>query len=99
MNAQSSRSHAIFSVTMTQQKYVTSPPSGTPSPPPSKMADLTKSGIRPVSNTGRLNKQLDEGAGDSVVVTSKFHFVDLAGSERVRFNQPCNSLPVFDSLC
>ncbi|CAG8528769.1 1676_t:CDS:2, partial [Acaulospora colombiana] len=79
MNAQSSRSHAIFSVTMTHQKYVApSNPTtgaGTPSPPPSKM-------IRPVSSMNRLNKQFDEGAGELVTVTSKYHFVDLAGSER-----------------
>ncbi|CAG8460397.1 8435_t:CDS:2 [Acaulospora morrowiae] len=84
MNAQSSRSHAIFSVTMTQQKYVASSNSSSPSPPPSKMTELAKSGIRPVSSTGRLNKQFDEGSGESVTVTSKFHFVDLAGSERLK---------------
>ncbi|CAG8441834.1 11856_t:CDS:10 [Diversispora eburnea] len=68
MNAQSSRSHAIFSVTMTQQKYVQRSSSPTPPRPP----------------TRRLSKRLDESPGELVTVVSKFHFVDLAGSERLK---------------
>jgi hypothetical protein len=84
MNAQSSRSHAIFSVTMIQQKFVGSSTTQAPARPstPSKMLE-PKFGIRPQSsmNNLRQSRRLDEG--ELVTVTSKFHFVDLAGSERV----------------
>lgn len=76
MNAKSSRSHAIFSVTLAQQKFISSGGSS-PSPQPDQ-----KSGVRPPSRSNsRLSRRFDEG--EWVSVTSKFHFVDLAGSERV----------------
>ncbi|PKC12896.1 kinesin-domain-containing protein, partial [Rhizophagus irregularis] len=77
MNAKSSRSHAIFSVTLAQQKFISSGGSS-PSPQPDQ-----KSGVRPPSRSNsRLSRRFDEG--EWVSVTSKFHFVDLAGSERLK---------------
>ncbi|CAG8490449.1 4939_t:CDS:2 [Funneliformis mosseae] len=85
MNAASSRSHAIFSVTMIQQKFVGSSTTQAPARPgtPSKMLE-PKFGIRSQSSTNnlRMSRRLDEG--EFVSVTSKFHFVDLAGSERLK---------------
>ena len=81
MNAKSSRSHAIFSVTLAQQKF-TPAPGSSPSPQPLNDSQQ-KSGVRPPSrSSSRLGKGFDDG--EWVSVTSKFHFVDLAGSERVR---------------
>ncbi|CAG8542233.1 10754_t:CDS:2 [Paraglomus occultum] len=86
MNAQSSRSHAIFSVTLTQQKQVSS---GGANP----VSSLAQSGIvRPSTPTrlqpptrasSRIGKRPEE-EGNWVTITSKFHFVDLAGSERLK---------------
>ncbi|CAG8466351.1 21051_t:CDS:2 [Gigaspora margarita] len=91
MNSKSSRSHAIFSVIMAQQKYVgssptppTPPTSSTPPRPstPSRLSDSSRI-ARSSSNLNlRMSRRFDEG--DWVTVTSKFHFVDLAGSERVK---------------
>jgi hypothetical protein len=76
MNAQSSRSHAIFSVTLAQQRFI--PASGSNQSNDSQQ----KPGVRPPSRSNsRLSRRLDEG--EWISVTSKFHFVDLAGSERV----------------
>ncbi|CAG8470796.1 13042_t:CDS:2 [Cetraspora pellucida] len=85
MNSKSSRSHAIFSVIMAQQKYVGSPVPTTPAPArPSTPSRLDSSRIaRSSSNLNlRISRRFDEG--DWVTVTSKFHFVDLAGSERLK---------------
>ncbi|CAI2167152.1 10509_t:CDS:2, partial [Funneliformis geosporum] len=85
MNSKSSRSHAIFSVTMSQQKlashngghngngYLSPPPGSRPTTPSSKLAG------------SRANSRLDHADdGDWITITSKFHFVDLAGSERLK---------------
>ena len=82
MNAQSSRSHAIFSVTMIQQKFVSSSTTPTSSRPgtPSKMLEPKIRSQSSVNNL-RVSRRIDEG--EFVTLTSKFHFVDLAGSERV----------------
>jgi hypothetical protein len=83
MNSKSSRSHAIFSVTLAQQKFVPSSGSSGSSPSPQPINDpQQKSGVRPPSRSNsRLSRRFDEG--EWVSITSKFHFVDLAGSERV----------------
>src|SRR4051812_22213269 len=76
MNSQSSRSHAIFSVIMSQQKgsNISSSNSGTP----------RMNGSRPSSRSQlRMSKRLDDV--ENVTITSKLHFVDLAGSERVSY--------------
>ncbi|KAF7729727.1 hypothetical protein EC973_003805 [Apophysomyces ossiformis] len=85
MNEKSSRSHAIFSVTLKQEKFMSSSP-GTPqtsraaSPVPSKLQSKHRSmsamNVRPDS------RQLEDG--EWVITNSKFHFVDLAGSERLK---------------
>ncbi|KAF0493369.1 kinesin-domain-containing protein [Gigaspora margarita] len=88
MNSKSSRSHAIFSVTMVQQKFiphnyipggqsVTSPPSSRPGTPAS-----SRFGSQPSSRTNSSLDKFDDG--EWVTISSKFHFVDLAGSERLK---------------
>ncbi|KAI8081839.1 uncharacterized protein B0P05DRAFT_570938 [Gilbertella persicaria] len=72
MNEKSSRSHAIFSVSLRQEKWV-----------PSE----TKKMARPQSSLSlRSSKQpqLPQEEGEWLITTSKFHFVDLAGSERLK---------------
>ncbi|RHZ47071.1 hypothetical protein Glove_593g4 [Diversispora epigaea] len=82
MNAKSSRSHAIFSVTMIQKKYVPYGPMGGPpaTPPPdtSRNVDFRSPSPKVNSNYGGY----DDGEWETI--TSKFHFVDLAGSERLK---------------
>ncbi|CAJ0750488.1 11441_t:CDS:2, partial [Entrophospora sp. SA101] len=75
MNSQSSRSHAIFSVTLSQQKLVSS------SSPDARDSPLPTS---PTSNSSRTGFVKDNDKGEWVSITSKFHFVDLAGSERLK---------------
>ncbi|PKC12997.1 kinesin-domain-containing protein [Rhizophagus irregularis] len=81
MNSQSSRSHAIFSVTLCQQKQISTNGISSPTPlsRPSTPSTPTKLGSPPPR---RLSKILDDG--EWVTVTSKFNFVDLAGSERLK---------------
>ncbi|KAI8368049.1 hypothetical protein BD560DRAFT_399164 [Blakeslea trispora] len=77
MNAKSSRSHAIFSVTLKQERFVSnsSPQSSrAASPVASKLQQKRSSPARPLTNED----------GDWVITSSKFHFVDLAGSERLK---------------
>ena len=84
MNEKSSRSHAIFSVTMTQQKYnsntspisPTTPTFSRPETPSRSIGSRTSSRANSV-----MSSRFDDG--EWVTITSKFHFVDLAGSERV----------------
>ncbi|CAG8434425.1 1375_t:CDS:2 [Diversispora eburnea] len=81
MNAKSSRSHAIFSVTMIHKKFVPYGPMGGPPatpPPDSTNLDLRSPSPKVSSNYGGY----DEGEWETI--TSKFHFVDLAGSERLK---------------
>ncbi|CAG8522752.1 8877_t:CDS:10 [Gigaspora rosea] len=84
MNAKSSRSHAIFSVTLSQQKFIPSGGGGGPvSPTPiSRPSTPSKFGSPPSRAGSRMGKRTDDG--DWVSVSSKFHFVDLAGSERLK---------------
>ncbi|CAG8612670.1 3497_t:CDS:2, partial [Ambispora leptoticha] len=89
MNVVSSRSHAIFSVTLTQQKFVpangnsASPIHNPPTPLSATIPSSTVSRSGATSrSSSRMSKRFDEG--DWVTVTSKFHFVDLAGSERLK---------------
>ncbi|CAG8494623.1 40522_t:CDS:2, partial [Gigaspora margarita] len=88
MNAKSSRSHAIFTVILSQQKFIpTSDLCASPLPmTPSTNSTTTtfsdtKSGSLSRSNS-RLSRRFEDGTW--VSVTSKFHFVDLAGSERIK---------------
>ncbi|KAI8092484.1 uncharacterized protein BX664DRAFT_88480 [Halteromyces radiatus] len=72
MNEKSSRSHAIFSVTLLQEKSssTTIPINRSESPSP---LNIKRSSVRQPHDDG-----------DSLITTSKFHFVDLAGSERLK---------------
>lgn len=78
MNEKSSRSHAIFSVSLKQEKWV-----------PSDINSSTKKPTRPTSSLSnrspsRLSNNNNSDEGEWLITTSKFHFVDLAGSERVK---------------
>ena len=68
MNATSSRSHAIFSIILSQRKLSTQPGDG---------AATTTSTASPAD-------AVLAAGGDDEVIQSKFHFVDLAGSERLK---------------
>ncbi|SAL97756.1 hypothetical protein [Absidia glauca] len=68
MNEKSSRSHAIFSVTLQQEKSSSSP---------------TRS-ESPLNMKRSSTRQQSHDDGECVITTSKFHFVDLAGSERLK---------------
>ncbi|KAI9270989.1 hypothetical protein EDC94DRAFT_596739 [Helicostylum pulchrum] len=90
MNAKSSRSHAIFSVTLKQEKWVSSP-SASNKPVPTKSITTRHSTLNVKALIGQMEKQAgsvtppaDDEQGDWMVVNSKFHFVDLAGSERLK---------------
>ena len=78
MNEKSSRSHAIFSVSLKQEKWVSS--HGMDKKRPTS-AMSSRSSITPKSS--RLSLATQEEEGEWLITTSKFHFVDLAGSERV----------------
>jgi kinesin family protein 4/21/27 len=69
MNAQSSRSHAIFSLSLTQRKLSGSNSNGS-------------SFNKRTSKITSPNNSFDEGEWSTI--SSKFHFVDLAGSERLK---------------
>ncbi|BFZ65415.1 hypothetical protein YB2330_006581 [Saitoella coloradoensis] len=73
-NEKSSRSHAVFTLWLTQRR----PRTTTPPPPP---ADST-----PVNRRHTLATELTEGGTGPgmVTVVSKINFVDLAGSERLK---------------
>ncbi|CAI2175051.1 3343_t:CDS:2 [Funneliformis geosporum] len=82
MNSQSSRSHAIFSVVMSQQKgsNASSLPMSPTNGNPRSYSRL--SGSRPSSRSQMRTSNRDDV--ENMTVTSKFHFVDLAGSERLK---------------
>lgn len=88
MNDVSSRSHAIFSVTLKQEKWVPSSPTSSraASPVPSKLQQSKQQQRLSATTKGPNNNSNNPGEdGDWVITNSKFHFVDLAGSERVSF--------------
>ncbi|EIE84868.1 hypothetical protein RO3G_09578 [Rhizopus delemar RA 99-880] len=84
MNEKSSRSHAIFSVTLKQEKFV--PTSRSTSPAPLKVQSPKQQRLslmgRSANNNNNNSSSNDDG--DWVITASKFHFVDLAGSERLK---------------
>ncbi|KAI7898697.1 uncharacterized protein BX663DRAFT_523777 [Cokeromyces recurvatus] len=76
MNEKSSRSHAIFSVSLKQEKWVAN-----------DITSNTRKMVRPTSSLSsssstRLKSSQEDG--EWIITTSKFHFVDLAGSERLK---------------
>lgn len=83
MNEKSSRSHAIFSVTLKQERWVpASPQSSRAASPVTSKLQQSKQQQR-LSTTARSNATSNTEDGDWIITSSKFHFVDLAGSERV----------------
>ena len=85
MNKESSRSHAIFSVTLKQERWVPASPqaSRAASPVPSKLQQSKQQQQQRLSVAARSNATSNTEDGDWIITSSKFHFVDLAGSERV----------------
>ncbi|KAI8967562.1 hypothetical protein BDF20DRAFT_917500 [Mycotypha africana] len=88
MNEKSSRSHAIFSVSLKQEKWV-------PVDTQQKLRSTSALNLRsttpsPIHNrhASNLNLNLSQAQtqeeGEWLITTSKFHFVDLAGSERLK---------------
>jgi hypothetical protein len=94
MNEKSSRSHAIFTVMLRQEKWVPQKPSSAVNSRASTIEPARPAlGSRQSLNVRALIGQMEQKAvstvsqeGETVVLQSKFHFVDLAGSERVRKN-------------
>ncbi|KAG1189353.1 hypothetical protein G6F36_003969 [Rhizopus arrhizus] len=83
MNEKSSRSHAIFSVTLRQEKLMSgSEPkrsTSSSSRPASSLSNRTRS-----SHTPKPQQQSSSDSDEWMITVSKFHFVDLAGSERLK---------------
>ncbi|KAJ3007560.1 Kinesin-like protein kif21b [Thoreauomyces humboldtii] len=83
MNASSSRSHAIFSVILKQQKYV--PPGGVSSSGEDTAAQqAAASELPPMETAAAAADPISHPGGSYTTLISKFHFVDLAGSERLK---------------
>ncbi|KAF7722635.1 hypothetical protein EC973_002907 [Apophysomyces ossiformis] len=84
MNEKSSRSHAIFSVSLKQEKWV---PGSVPLPTSRAESPVSMKSKRPGSAMNirsAMNDQRHSEDGEWVITSSKFHFVDLAGSERLK---------------
>jgi hypothetical protein len=79
MNEKSSRSHAIFTVSLRQEKASEN-----------KTLRRPASSMSVKSNTSSSRR--DE---EFLITTSKFHFVDLAGSERVSKERRTRGKPFF----
>jgi hypothetical protein len=79
MNEKSSRSHAIFTVSLRQEKASEN-----------KTLRRPASSMSVKSNTSSSRR--DE---EFLITTSKFHFVDLAGSERVSKERRTRGNPFF----
>lgn len=94
MNEKSSRSHAIFSVTLKQEKWVPgNSQSGRASPTPSRAQSPKQQRLSMISRYSSSNSNNNNAEdGDWVITSSKFHFVDLAGSERVKRERKKNAL-------
>lgn len=85
MNEKSSRSHAILSITLKQEKWVPAS-SRSSSPTPAKLGARGQKGGGSARLEGHSQPQASGEDGDWIITTSKCHFVDLAGSERVSEN-------------
>lgn len=88
MNEKSSRSHAIFSVSLKQEKWIPSTSTSTEKPKRPTSSMSTRSSITPNTSSRLFNAAAaaQDDNGEWLITTSKFHFVDLAGSERVNIN-------------
>ena len=90
MNAQSSRSHAIFTIYIKQQRAVIAQGASSTSSSPSEINGIeTPSNSSPSSNGDAMVSSSGSNANTNAdiefeVLSAKFHFVDLAGSERLK---------------
>ncbi|GAN10098.1 hypothetical protein MAM1_0320d09634 [Mucor ambiguus] len=88
MNEKSSRSHAIFSVSLKQEKWIPSTTSANDSnKKPRPTSSMSMRSTTPMSNSrlfNAANSNQQPEDGEWLITTSKFHFVDLAGSERLK---------------
>ncbi|KAI8975459.1 P-loop containing nucleoside triphosphate hydrolase protein [Mycotypha africana] len=89
MNEKSSRSHAIFSVTLKQEKRAPSSTQSSRSQSPAPIKNQQSKSQRislaaRYSSSSNINHMNNNDDGEWIVTTSKFHFVDLAGSERLK---------------
>lgn len=97
MNAKSSRSHAILSVSMSQERFMPHNAIGSPATPPPGSGSrpgtpaTSKLSSHPPSRANSALGKHDDN-GEWLKVTSKFHFVDLAGSERVSISKISRSV-------
>ncbi|KAI9000288.1 P-loop containing nucleoside triphosphate hydrolase protein, partial [Gaertneriomyces semiglobifer] len=82
MNAASSRSHAIFSVTLKQQKWTAAPQNDTSKPNTPTPNETPVPSVRDDDSRPETPSTHPDGSYQNLV--SKFHFVDLAGSERLK---------------
>lgn len=73
INARSSRSHAVFSLSLVQRKRR------------SVGSTEKKDGNRRWTISGTDNVNGEQGDEATVTISSKLHFVDLAGSERLKW--------------
>ncbi|KAL9547751.1 hypothetical protein PS6_006978 [Mucor atramentarius] len=87
MNEKSSRSHAIFSVSLKQEKWIPSTSSSDGNKKPRPASSMSMRSTTPMSNSrlfSAANGNQQPEDGEWLITTSKFHFVDLAGSERLK---------------
>ncbi|KAI8808348.1 P-loop containing nucleoside triphosphate hydrolase protein, partial [Cladochytrium replicatum] len=81
MNTTSSRSHAIFSVILRQQKWQPRPHENDD---PNELLEGLEGDLDFVITENPYANPITHPDGQWVHLTSKFHFVDLAGSERLK---------------
>jgi len=93
MNENSSRSHAIFTITLKQEKWVEKDQESTTNDNDNKIV-TDENNKKPDQNDSSDNKDENnktdiksESKGEWVKLSSKFRFVDLAGSERLKRTQ------------
>ncbi|KAI5310029.1 hypothetical protein KEM55_001902, partial [Ascosphaera atra] len=77
VNAQSSRSHAVFSLNLVLRHDGGAIPNGQPMSKAEKRMSMPANPSAAAASDG-------EHGGSSVTINSKLHFVDLAGSERMK---------------
>eukprot|EP00117_Sycon_ciliatum_P027246 scpid25067/ scgid22182/ Kinesin-like protein KIF21A len=87
MNAQSSRSHAIFTLHITQQRLISSTSAENDEASTEQLTENGNGSELSSSPNQSSDSSTANGAGGSVdfeTLSAKLHFVDLAGSERLK---------------